>query len=121
MRTRSKATFCSAVPHETRRMVLGATGVASWSVKFKAALAAAAAALLVAGCGGDALWAINNDCDEEMAATVRELGQPDSISKVSGWDTDVVIYIYRSIGLKRSFEWGPYRDCKGTDEHFTPR
>ncbi len=77
--------------------------------------------MFLVGCGGDALWAINNDCDEEIAATERELGKPDSSSKVSGWDTDSVIYVYRSIGLIRTFEWGPYRDCKGTDEHFTPR
>lgn len=78
-----------------------------------------AALLAVVGCGGgEALFV--DDCDDEMDATARDLGPPDSVIKGSGWDTDYVIWVYKSIGLIRTFEWGPLSDCEITDKRVTP-
>ncbi len=98
----------------------GRTGL-NKSLKRVGVWVALVAALLMAGCGGAATLAlINDDCEDDMAATRRDLGEPDRIERISGSDTDIVIFVYRSIGLIRTFEWGPYMDCKGEDKTFTP-
>ena len=68
--------------------------------------------------GGEALFVKN--CDGAMDGTLRDLGSPDSVTKGSAWDTDYAIWVYRSLRLVRTFEWGPLSDCEVTDKYVEP-
>lgn len=71
------------------------------------------------GCG-DAGVLFFDDCEDQMAATRAELGEPQKIVKGEDGLNDWVDFHYWYLGLRRSFEWGSYNNCDVTDTHFTP-
>jgi hypothetical protein len=78
----------------------------------------ASTALLVA-CG-DAGVLFFDDCEDEMAATRAEFGEPQKIVKGESGLNEWVDFHYWYIGLRRSFDWGTYDNCDVSDTRFEP-
>lgn len=85
----------------------------------RAPLAAIACALLLSGCPVPLSVVLGDDCDDEMAATRRDLGEPQAIVSDRVDDWHIVVYTYPTLGLIRSFEWETYHDCTVRDRPIT--
>ena len=82
-------------------------------------LATAVLGLTLVSCGSDPF---DNDCDDERAQLVRDVGQPEEIARYDSDDYHSWTYWYWRRGYSKTFVWGRNvsKDCEMSEYRFSP-